>query len=129
MILLLLFFSVNGTRQSTVDAKILKDGKPLSAKDVEAIIHDDKIIFNIKKPAHSLSGKYQIKLKNDQGEDIKDLHINMQGNFIQSQYFRDIFNLPIVKLDIINMYPVSFYYRNNKQIVINRQKITNLNIV
>lgn len=59
----------------------MKDGKPLTAKDVEAIVHDDKIIFNIKKPAHALTGNYQIKLKNDQGEDIKDVHINMQGIF------------------------------------------------
>lgn len=57
----------------------MKDGKPLTAKDVEVIVHDDKIIFNIKKPAHSLSGKYQIQLKNNQGEDVKDVNINMQG--------------------------------------------------
>lgn len=83
-----LFFLVNGTRQSTIDAKILKDGKPLTAKDVEVIVHDDKIIFNIKKPAHALSGKYQIKLKNDQGEDIKDVNINMQGKI----YFSSVEN-------------------------------------
>lgn len=74
-------FLVSGTRQSDIDAKLLKDGKPLSPKDVEVIVHDDKIIFNIKKPAHDLSGKYQIKLKNAQGEDTKDVHINMQGIF------------------------------------------------
>jgi len=63
----------------------LKDGKPLTAKDVEVIVHDDKIVFNIKKPAHALSGKYQIKLKNDQGEDVKDVNVNMQGT-IQFRY-------------------------------------------
>lgn len=73
---------MNGTRQSAIDAKILKDGKPLTAKDVDAVVHDDKVIFTIKKPAHEHSGKYQIKLKNDQGEDTKDVNINMQGNFL-----------------------------------------------
>jgi hypothetical protein len=52
----------------------------LTAKDVEAIVHDDKIVFNIRKPAHALSGNYQIQLKNDQGQDTKDVYINMQGN-------------------------------------------------
>lgn len=59
----------------------MKDGKPLTAKDVEVIVHDDKVIFNIKKPTHALSGKYQIKLQNDQGEDTKDVNINMQGKY------------------------------------------------
>lgn len=72
---------MSGTRQSPIDAKILKDGKPLTAKDVEAVVHDDKVIFTMKKPAHELSGKYQIKLKNNQGEDVKDVNINMQGKF------------------------------------------------
>lgn len=72
---------MNGTRQSAIDAKILKDSKPLTAKDVEAVVHDDKVVFTIRKPAHELSGKYQIKLKNDQGEDVKDVNINMQGIF------------------------------------------------
>lgn len=75
-------FTVNGTKQSAIDAKLIKDGKPLTAKDVEAIVHDDKVIFNIRKPVHALSGNYQIKLKNDQGEDTKDVHINMQGNVL-----------------------------------------------
>lgn len=74
---------VNGTRQSVIDASILKDGKPLTAKDVEAIVQEDKIIFNIRKPAHALTGNYQIKLKNNQGEDIKDVHINMQGSIFK----------------------------------------------
>lgn len=78
----LCFFIVNGTRQSAVEATILKDDKPLGAKDVEAIVHDDHVLFKIKKPEHVLTGKYQIKLKNDQGEDIKDVFINMQGNVL-----------------------------------------------
>lgn len=63
-------------------AKLLKDGKPLSSKDVEIIVQEDKIIFNIKKPTHDLSGKYDIQLKNDQGEDTKSININMQGNYV-----------------------------------------------
>lgn len=76
------FFLVNGTRQSAIEATILKDGKPLGAKDLEAVVHDDHILFKIKKPERALSGKYQIKLKNDQGEDVKDVLITMQGNVL-----------------------------------------------
>lgn len=59
--------------------KIFKDGKPLSPKDVDIIVSDDKVTFTFKKPTNSQSGKYQIKLSNDQGEDTKEININMQG--------------------------------------------------
>lgn len=57
---------------------MIKDGKILPLKDVDVVIADDKVIFKIKKPARELSGPYQIKLSNAQGEDVKDVKINMQ---------------------------------------------------
>lgn len=70
-------YPVDGTRQTPVEAKLIKDGKPL--KEVEVSVTDEKIVFTVRKPARGLSGKYQIKLSNGQGEDSKDIHINMQG--------------------------------------------------
>lgn len=63
-----------------MEAKLLKDGKPLPAKEVEIIVGDDKITYKIKKPSRDQSGVYQIKVGNGQGEEIKDVNIIMQGN-------------------------------------------------
>lgn len=72
------FFIVDGTRQTPVEAKLIKDGKVLPLKDVEVIVNEDKIIYKYKKPARNLSGMYQIKLSNGQGEEVKDVNIMMQ---------------------------------------------------
>lgn len=73
-----IFFIVEGTRQSPLEAKLIKDGKVLPLKDVDVVIADDKVIFKIKKPTRDQSGPYQIKLSNAQGEDVKDVKITMQ---------------------------------------------------
>lgn len=78
---------VDGTRQSPVIGKILKDGKPLTSKDVDINVLDDKVTFTFKKPTHDQSGKYQIKLSNEQGEDTKEISINMQGNYLQFIFY------------------------------------------
>lgn len=71
--------TVDGTRQTPIEGKLIKDGKALPAKEVEVIVQQDKILFKIKKPAREASGKYQIKLSNAQGEDTKDVSITMQS--------------------------------------------------
>ena len=43
------------------------------------IVAEDKATFKIKKPARNLSGVYQLKISNAQGEDAKNININMQG--------------------------------------------------
>jgi predicted phage tail protein len=55
----------------------MKDGKPLPVKDCEVQVTDNKVIFKIKKPARGLSGPYQVRLANGQGEDVKDVQITM----------------------------------------------------
>lgn len=70
---------VTGTRQTPVEAKLFKDGKALPVKEVEVVVEQDKILFKIKKPSREGTGKYQIKLSNAQGEDSKDVTINMQS--------------------------------------------------
>lgn len=71
--------SVEGTKQSQVEAKLLKDGKALPLKDVEIVVGEDKITFKIKKPSRDQSGVYQVKISNNQGEEVNDVNINMQG--------------------------------------------------
>lgn len=72
-------FIVHGTRQTPIEAKLLKDGKVLPNKEVEAVVEQEKVLFKIKKPTREGSGKYQIKLSNSQGEDSKDVTIIMQS--------------------------------------------------
>jgi len=50
----------------------------LPVKDVEVAVTDDKVTFKIKKPSRDLSGPYQIKISNGQGEDTKDVQIICQ---------------------------------------------------
>lgn len=57
----------------------MKDGKALPLKDVEIIVGEDKITYKIKKPQRESSGVYQIKIGNNQGEEVKDVNIVMQG--------------------------------------------------
>lgn len=73
-----MLFAVSGTRQTPIEAKLWKDGKVLPVKEVEVVVEQEKVLFKIKKPTREGTGKYQIKLSNAQGEDAKDVHINMQ---------------------------------------------------
>lgn len=77
---------MEGTRQSPVIGKIFKDGKQLTSKDVTVNVTDDKVTFTFTKPTHSQTGKYQIKLSNEQGEDTQDVNINMQGKIFTSSF-------------------------------------------
>lgn len=74
--------SVHGTKQSPIEAKLIKDGKPLPLKEVEVVVKEDKVAYTVKKPARGLTGKYQIKISNGQGEDVKEITINMQGKLL-----------------------------------------------
>jgi hypothetical protein len=71
-------FKIDGTKQSPIEAKLIRDGKPLPVKDVDVSVGDGKVIFKVKKPSRDQSGPYQIKLSNAQGEDVKDVKITMQ---------------------------------------------------
>lgn len=69
---------VEGTKQTPVEGKLLKDGKPLSSKECEVTVKDNVVVFKIKKPSRDQSGPYEIKLSNGQGDDIKPVTIIMQ---------------------------------------------------
>ena len=67
------------SRLSKVDAKLLKDGKPLSVpKDVEISVQEKCVVYTIKKPSRADTGKWTIKMSNAAGHSTKDVRINMQ---------------------------------------------------
>lgn len=70
--------TVDGTRQTPLEAKIVKDGKALGPKDVDIVIGDNKVSYKFKKPTREMSGPYEIKLSNGQGEDTKPVQVTMQ---------------------------------------------------
>lgn len=72
--------TVEGVRQSPVQAKLVKDGKALGNKDAEIVVQDDKVVIKLKKPLRENSGKYEIKMTNAQGESTKEVFFNIQGN-------------------------------------------------
>ena len=89
-------------RQSPVQAKLVKDGKALSNKDVEIVVQDDKVVIKLKKPLRENSGKYEIKLTNAQGESTKEVVLNIQGNvevFTFQIIFFFCFNLKWIQLE------------------------------
>jgi len=72
-------YTIDGARKSPVEAKLFKDGKALTPKDgLETVVQDDKVVFKFKKTSRPMSGKYQIKLSNAQGETSKEVYINIQ---------------------------------------------------
>ncbi|KAJ9595175.1 hypothetical protein L9F63_013533, partial [Diploptera punctata] len=87
-------YTVEGTRTSPVEAKLIKDGKILPLKEVEVVVQEDKAIFKIKKPARNLSGVYQLKISNAQGEDA-NINVNMQ-DIITKIYVRYVFQTSCV---------------------------------
>ena len=72
-------FIVQGTRTSDVLAKLTKNGLPVSPKDVDIAIKEDKVVITFKKPGREDSGKYDFSLSNSQGETKIPLNINFVG--------------------------------------------------
>lgn len=81
-----IIITVQGTKQSQVEGKLIKDGKVLPLKDVEIIVGEEKVTYRIKKPTREGSGIYQLKVSNAQGEDVKDINIIMQGIILDYNY-------------------------------------------
>jgi len=95
--------TVEGTKQSQVEAKLMKDGKALPLKDVEIVVGEDKITYKIKKPQRELSGIYQIKISNNQGEEMKDVNIVMQGLCCFYKNYLKQISRPSILLDYFSL--------------------------
>ena len=51
----------------------------MGPKDIDVVVHEDKASLKLKKTTRDMSGKYQIKMSNAQGETIKEIMVNIQG--------------------------------------------------
>jgi predicted phage tail protein len=68
--------TVSGTRTSEVLSKLTRNGEPVSPKDVEIAVKEDKIVITFRKPTRESSGPYEFGLSNSQGETKTPLKIN-----------------------------------------------------
>lgn len=89
-------YNVPGTRTSDVVAKLLKNGQPVNPKDIEVQVKPDKVVLYLKNPVREQTDKYQFKLGNDEGENVKDLNITVldvpkppEGPLVISDVFKD----------------------------------------
>ncbi|XP_053200690.1 twitchin-like isoform X3 [Panonychus citri] len=72
-------YSVPGTRTSDIVAKLTRNGKTVSSKDVEVVVRPDKVILTFRKTTRDNSDDYQFSLANAEGETKKALKINFIG--------------------------------------------------
>ncbi|XP_054155728.1 twitchin-like [Oppia nitens] len=89
-------YKVQGTRTSNVLPKLMRNGEPVSTKDVDIVIKEDKIIITFKKPTRESSGPYDFSLGNSQGESKTPLKFNFvdvpsppEGSLDVTDVFRD----------------------------------------
>lgn len=75
----LCYFSVPGTKVSDITSKLLRNGKPVMAKDIEVVVKSDKVVITFKKPPREASGDYELCLGNATGEDKMKLNFNFIG--------------------------------------------------
>lgn len=73
-------YTVQGTRQSPVDAKILCNGQPVGKDKVEITVKDDKVIVKFKDPQRAdCSDNYEFVLENAKGKQASKFKLDVQG--------------------------------------------------
>ena len=71
-------YKVEGEKQSDVEIFVEKDGKILKiGKDVQLTVHGDRIQLDVINPKREKSGVYKVIMKNAQGQDEKDILVNI----------------------------------------------------
>merc|ERR1719422_2191458 len=71
-------YSVEGEKQSDVEILVEKDGKLLKiGKDIQLTVHGDRIQLDVINPKREKSGVYKVIMKNAQGQDEKDILVNI----------------------------------------------------
>lgn len=75
-----IYFSVVGTRTSKPVAKLTRNGQPVTAKEVDIVMKDEKVIITFRKAIRGQTAKYGFSLTNSQGEATCELDLNIQGN-------------------------------------------------
>ncbi|XP_050099300.1 twitchin isoform X8 [Anopheles aquasalis] len=71
-------FTTGESRQSKVEAKVYKDGKPVAPEDVDIVVEQDKVVLKFKKTEYKDSGEYKIELKNATGTEEHTTNIVFQ---------------------------------------------------
>ncbi|GBN65977.1 Twitchin, partial [Araneus ventricosus] len=89
-------FAIPGTKVSDITSKLLRNGKPIMAKDIEVVVKNDKVVITFRKPPREASGDYELCLGNATGEDKMKLNFNFidvpqppQGPLDVTDIFRD----------------------------------------
>ncbi len=69
-----------GVQQSPLEVIVMKDGKELRVgQDVSLNIQGDKIGLSVINPRREKSGTYKVILRNAQGQDERDINVNIMG--------------------------------------------------
>ncbi len=71
-------YKVEGEKQSDMEIIVEKDGKQLKiGKDIQLTVHGDRVQLDVINPKREKSGIYKVIMKNAQGQDEKDIHVNI----------------------------------------------------
>lgn len=71
-------YKITGQIQSKMEVTVMKDGKELKiGTDVNVNIKGDKIDLSVINPRREKSGVYKVILKNNQGQDERDINVNI----------------------------------------------------
>ncbi|XP_059094392.1 twitchin-like [Tigriopus californicus] len=71
-------FQVDGTQQSELEVIVMKDGKELRVgQDINLNLQDGNISLSVNNPKREKSGIYTVILRNGQGEDSRDIEVNI----------------------------------------------------
>jgi len=75
-------YKVEGVQQSPLEVIVVKDGKELRiGQDVTVTMAGDNIALSVINPKREKSGLYKVILRNAQGQDEKDIMVNIMGEF------------------------------------------------
>ncbi len=84
-------FKVEGVLQSSLEVVVMKDGKELRiGQDVSVNLQGDSIGLSVINPKREKSGTYTVILRNAQGQDEKDIEVNIMGEGISKYMFVNI---------------------------------------
>lgn len=71
-------YKVDGEKQSDLEIFVEKDGKLLKiGKDINLTVHGDRIQLDVINPKREKSGTYKVIMKNNQGQDERDIQVNI----------------------------------------------------
>ena len=71
---------VTGVQQSPLEVIVMKDGKELKIdKDVSLNIQGENVGLTVINPRREKSGTYKVILRNAQGQDERDIQVNIMG--------------------------------------------------